>query len=127
MRIGLTLPLDADVRDLRESLAKDTGIPVDQVLIVEIDSVTFKRTLHDGQSVSQVGADTPLYCIETPKVKLWIHFNYLCLHCWRFRDYKTNFLVNFTLSRQIKTFLGYFFARAKRVQKIPQKSRDLSR
>ena len=49
VRIGLTLPVEADVKDLRESLAKDTGIPTAQLLIAEINDVTFQRTLNDGQ------------------------------------------------------------------------------
>ena len=54
VRIGLTLPVDADVRDLRESLARDTGIATEQILIAEIDGVTFKRTFNDGQSIGNI-------------------------------------------------------------------------
>ena len=67
VRIGLTLPVDADVRDLRESLAKDTGIETGQILIAEINDKCFQKTFNDGQSMSLVPSDSPLYCLETPK------------------------------------------------------------
>ena len=68
VRIGLTLPVDSDIKDLREALSKDTGIEIDQLLITEIDSVSFQRTLSDGQSLSCIEAEAPVYCIETPKI-----------------------------------------------------------
>lgn len=67
VRIGLTLPVDSDVKDLRESLSKDTGIETSQLLITEINDVSFQRTLNDGQSISLIAADAPLYCVEVPK------------------------------------------------------------
>ena len=67
VRIGLTLPVDSDVKDLRESLAKDTGIETAQILITEINEKCFHKTYNDGQSMSLVSTDAPLYCLETPK------------------------------------------------------------
>jgi len=66
VRIGLTLPVEADVKDLRESLAKDTGIPTAQLLIAEINDVTFQRTLNDGQAISLIEPSACLYCLEVP-------------------------------------------------------------
>jgi ubiquitin carboxyl-terminal hydrolase 31 len=54
VRIGLTLPVDSDVHDLRDSLARDTGIHNEQILITEIDDVMFKRTFNDGQSIGML-------------------------------------------------------------------------
>jgi len=66
VRIGLTLPVHSDVHDLRESLSKDTGIETEQILITEIDDVTFNKTFNDGQSIELIEVNSGLYCIETP-------------------------------------------------------------
>ena len=54
VRIGLTLPVHSDVHDLRECLSKDTGIETEQILITEIDDVTFNKTFNDGQSIELI-------------------------------------------------------------------------
>ena len=64
VRIGLTLAVDSDVHDLRDSLARDTGINTEQILITEIDDVTFKRTFNDGQSIGKdVCSSTSVYSL----------------------------------------------------------------
>lgn len=44
VKLGLSVPLHADVRDLRELLSSDTGIPEPNMLITEIDDAGFHRT-----------------------------------------------------------------------------------
>jgi len=67
VRIGLTLPQDADVKELRESLSKDTGIETNQLLLAEIDGLCFQKTFSDSQPLSAIPEKCPLYAIETPK------------------------------------------------------------
>ncbi len=49
-------------------MSKDTGIPRDQILLTEIDNLTFTRTFHDSQTVSVIKEkekdSCQLYCIE---------------------------------------------------------------
>jgi len=67
VRIGLTLPVDTDIKELREVLAKDTGIDTSQLLLVEIDSLGFRSTFSDTQALSSIPADCPLFAVESPK------------------------------------------------------------
>jgi len=45
VRIGLSLPVDAELKDLRDQLASDTGISEPFMLLTEIDDTGFVRTL----------------------------------------------------------------------------------
>ncbi len=65
--IGFSLPVHADIRDLRAALARDTGIEPGQLLLVEIDGLGFQRTFTDGEPLANVGAECPLYGIEMPR------------------------------------------------------------
>jgi hypothetical protein len=67
VRIGFSLPVDADVRELRATLARDTGIEPGQLLLTEIDALSFQKTFTDDEPLSSVGADCPLYGIEMPR------------------------------------------------------------
>lgn len=49
MKLGLSVLLHADVHDLRELLASDTGIPEEHMLITEIDDGGFHRTFSGEQ------------------------------------------------------------------------------
>lgn len=51
MKLGLSLPLHADVKDLRELLSSDTGIPEAHMLITEIDDLGFHRTFSGNQKI----------------------------------------------------------------------------
>lgn len=66
VRIGFSLPVDADVRELRATLARDTGIEACQLLLTEVDSLSFQRTFTDGEPLANVRPDCPLYGIEMP-------------------------------------------------------------
>lgn len=69
VKLGLSVPLHADVRDLRELLASDTGIPEPHMLITEIDDAGFHRTFSERQPVSIVKHTDPIYCLELPQLK----------------------------------------------------------
>ena len=70
VRLGLTVDADETIGGLRSVLAKDTGIPVERLLLCEIDDVCFRRTFRDREPVQLLkGAKAPLYCIETPDYK----------------------------------------------------------
>jgi hypothetical protein len=67
VRIGFSLPVHADIREVRAALARDTGIEPGQLLLVEIDGLGFQRTFTDGEPLENIGAECPLYGIEMPR------------------------------------------------------------
>ncbi|XP_059472470.1 ubiquitin carboxyl-terminal hydrolase 43 [Neocloeon triangulifer] len=69
VRIGLSLPIDAETKELREQLASDTGISEAFMLLTEIDNQGFVRTLSDVQGTAEASESDPLYCIELPQLK----------------------------------------------------------
>jgi ubiquitin carboxyl-terminal hydrolase 31 len=44
VKLGLSLPIHAEVRELRELLASDTGIEEPHMLLTEVDDLGFHRT-----------------------------------------------------------------------------------
>ena len=67
VRIGLHLPVDCCVRDLREVLSRDTGLPTRQLCLAEINTVSFQTTFSDCQPLSTIAPDCPLFAIELPR------------------------------------------------------------
>ena len=67
VRIGLTLPVESEVRDLREMLSRDTGIEPQQLSLVSIDDLCFQASFCDGQPLSVIPTDCSLFAIELPK------------------------------------------------------------
>ena len=70
VRLGLTASATETIGELRCTLSKDTGIPLGQLLLVEIDGLTFTRTFRDVQPVTDLntrlsGTKEPVY--ETKK------------------------------------------------------------
>ena len=66
VRLGITLPVDSEVRDLRELLSRDTGIDQQQLCLVDINEVSFQSTYSDTQPLSVLPTDSPLFAIELP-------------------------------------------------------------
>lgn len=69
VKLGISLPPHAEIRDLKEQLALDTGISEKHMLITEIDDVGFQRTFSDTQLISTIKDSDPIYCIELPELK----------------------------------------------------------
>jgi len=67
VRIGVTLPLNSEVRDLRELLSRDTGIESQQLSLVEIDDLCFQNTFCDSQPLSVIPQNCSLFAVELPK------------------------------------------------------------
>ena len=77
VKLGLTIGAHETIGDLRKILSKDTGIELGQLLLTEIDDLTFRRTFQDSQPVSVLKTPSTdkkkettsahLYCIELPK------------------------------------------------------------
>jgi hypothetical protein len=44
VKLGLSLPIHSEVRELRELLASDTGIAESHMLLTEVDDLGFHRT-----------------------------------------------------------------------------------
>merc|ERR1712223_737457 len=53
-RLGLTVGANDSIGELRCTLSNDTGIPLGQLLLVEIDGLTFRRSFRDDQPVTDL-------------------------------------------------------------------------
>ncbi|KAL1130522.1 hypothetical protein AAG570_011768, partial [Ranatra chinensis] len=69
VKLGLSLPAHAEIRELKEQLSSDTGIPEEHMLITEIDDLGFQRTFSDNQPLSMIKETDPIYCLELPQLK----------------------------------------------------------
>lgn len=74
VKLGLTVGVHETIGDLRNMLSKDTGIPEAQILLTEVDDLTFRRTFRDSQPVTVIkqakkSSKILLYCIEVPHHK----------------------------------------------------------
>jgi ubiquitin carboxyl-terminal hydrolase 31 len=71
VKLGLTIGVHETIGDLRTMLSKDTGIERSQILLTEIDDLTFRRTFKDSELVTVINdkaSDTcSLYCVEVLK------------------------------------------------------------
>ncbi|KAI5698962.1 hypothetical protein M8J75_014459 [Diaphorina citri] len=95
VRLGISLPLNSDVRELRETLAQDAGVSEHHMLITEITDLGFQRTFSDTTSISVMRESDPIYCIELPQLKdssqestyillTWVNVLLVEDHCSRF-------------------------------------------
>ncbi|XP_012284201.1 ubiquitin carboxyl-terminal hydrolase 31 [Orussus abietinus] len=69
VRIGVSASQAANVKELREILASDTGIEEGHMLLTEVHDEGFHRTFSDCQPLSVLTENDPLYCIELPQLK----------------------------------------------------------
>ncbi|XP_018057947.1 PREDICTED: ubiquitin carboxyl-terminal hydrolase 31-like [Atta colombica] len=69
VKIGVSVNQAANVRELREILASDTGVDENHMLLTEIHEEGFHRTFSDCQPLSVIMENDPLYCIELPQLK----------------------------------------------------------
>ncbi|XP_026279362.1 ubiquitin carboxyl-terminal hydrolase 31 [Frankliniella occidentalis] len=69
VKLGLTLPPHADIRELREVLASDTKIDEQHMLITEVDDLGFHRTFSDSAPLNTIKENDPVYCLELPQLK----------------------------------------------------------
>uniref|UniRef100_A0A0A9YVB5 Ubiquitin carboxyl-terminal hydrolase n=1 Tax=Lygus hesperus TaxID=30085 RepID=A0A0A9YVB5_LYGHE len=69
VKLGLSLPAHAEIRELKEQLAQDTGVSEQHMLITEVDDLGFQRTFSDNQPLSMIKETDPIYCIELPQLK----------------------------------------------------------
>ena len=74
MKLGVSIGVHETIGDLRTMLSNDTGIERGQILLAEIDDLTFRRTFKDSDPVSVIDNEKPspscdLFCIEILKHK----------------------------------------------------------
>ncbi|XP_014219566.1 ubiquitin carboxyl-terminal hydrolase 31-like [Copidosoma floridanum] len=69
VRIGVSVNQAANVKELREILATDTGVDENHMLLTEVHDEGFHRTFSDCQPLSVITETDPLYCIELPQLK----------------------------------------------------------
>lgn len=69
VKLGVSLPSDATVSELRDVLESDTSIERSAMLLTEICDEGFLRTFSDTQQVSVITEADPIYCIEVPQLK----------------------------------------------------------
>ncbi|CAG7833786.1 unnamed protein product [Allacma fusca] len=68
VKLGLSSSMSADVKELKQLLAGDTGIAEADILLSEIDGEGFHRTFTETQPVSVLSSNEAVYCLETPQV-----------------------------------------------------------
>ena len=74
VKLGVSIGVHETIGDLRTMLSNDTGIERGQILLAEIDDLTFRRTFKDSDPVSVIDNEKPspscdLFCIEILKHK----------------------------------------------------------
>lgn len=65
VKLGLSVPLGSPIVALREQLQADTGIPLDRMVLTEIQETGFVRVFCDSQPISMLSPEDSIYCIET--------------------------------------------------------------
>ena len=65
VKLGLGVPPGSPMIALREQLQADTGIPLERIVLTEINESGFGRVFCDSHPMSSVNETDPLYCIET--------------------------------------------------------------
>lgn len=65
VKLGLSVPLGSPIVALREQLQADTGIPLDRMVLTEIQETGFVRVFCDSQPISMLTTEDSIYCIET--------------------------------------------------------------
>ncbi|KAL0278639.1 UNVERIFIED_CONTAM: hypothetical protein PYX00_000405 [Menopon gallinae] len=117
VKLGLSLPVSSTVRELREQLSSDTGIPESCMLLTQIDDLGFQRTFSGLQSVSEIKESDPVYCIEMPQLKdntedlekyillCWINVLTMDDHCSRFGSPHTMLLCRLTCYQDIQKLI----------------------
>ncbi|KFO77448.1 Ubiquitin carboxyl-terminal hydrolase 43, partial [Cuculus canorus] len=66
VRVGLAVPLLGTVAELREMVAREGRIPPEQVILAEVSSQGFLRSLGDAEELGTVGERAPLYAFQPP-------------------------------------------------------------
>lgn len=64
VKLGLSVPLGSPIIALREQLQADTGIPLDRMVLTEIQDTGFVRVFCDSHPISTLSPDDSIYCIE---------------------------------------------------------------
>lgn len=64
VKLGLSVPLGSPFFALREQLQADTGIPLNRMVLTEINETGFVRVFCDSQPLSILSQDDSIYCIE---------------------------------------------------------------
>lgn len=66
LRIGVSVPLNGTIADLRNVVSDMTGIQEESLILTELYYDGFHRTFHDKQSLSIVHEGDNIYAFEAP-------------------------------------------------------------
>ncbi|NWR65836.1 UBP43 hydrolase, partial [Bucorvus abyssinicus] len=69
VRVGLAVPLLGTVAELREMVAREGHIPPEQVILAEVSSRGFLRSLGDAEELGAAGEGAPLYAFQPPPAR----------------------------------------------------------
>lgn len=69
VKIGLSLPSQTDVHELRTLLSSDTAVSEENMLLLEINDLGFHNTFIDSMSINDIKESDKLYCMELPQLK----------------------------------------------------------
>lgn len=67
--MGLTVTAGSPIMALREQLHKDTDIPNERMVLVDLQKEGFMRVFYDTQPVNTLQGIETIYCIEVPEEK----------------------------------------------------------
>ncbi|KAM6317563.1 ubiquitin carboxyl-terminal hydrolase 43 [Podargus strigoides] len=66
VRVGLAVPLQGTVAQLREMVAREGRISPEQVILAEVSPQGFLRSLGDAEELGAAGEGAPLYAFQPP-------------------------------------------------------------
>ena len=69
MKLGISVPSESSISELRDVLVSDTSIVRSNILLTEIDDSGFVRTFNDSQLISIISDTDSIYCIEMAQLK----------------------------------------------------------
>jgi hypothetical protein len=86
VKLGLSLPVHSEIRELRELLASDTGIAEAHMLLTEVDDLGFHRTF-SGIVHSHFGLIVKGFKLSDPESKfnmpiLFLYFWIVVIGYW---------------------------------------------
>ncbi|XP_013774593.1 ubiquitin carboxyl-terminal hydrolase 31-like, partial [Limulus polyphemus] len=69
VKLGVSIDVQATVKELRENLAKSHKIPENQMILTEVGDDGFHRTFSDEDSLSFIDENQEVYAVETPALR----------------------------------------------------------
>lgn len=66
LRVGLAVPILSTVATLRKMAAEEGGVPVDEVILVEVQPSGLERSFYDEEDLNIIAEGDSVYAFQTP-------------------------------------------------------------